>query len=115
MNPQFTEDIKKWVTIDNEIKKLNSQIKNLRINKNSLANNIFNTVSEENLQNASINISDGKLRFCNVNHTPPLSLKYVESCLQKCIESQDDVDHIINIIKESREIKQISEIKRTYN
>lgn len=115
MGEEFTNNIKSWVTLDNRIKQLNLELKTLRNNKNNLADNIFQTVSCENLQNACINISDGKLRFCNLNQTPPLSLKYVEKCLEKCIDNPEDIKHIINVIRESREIKQVKEIKRTYN
>ena len=115
MENDFTENIKKWVALDNKIKDLNFQIKELRQSKSDLAEKIFIKVEKDNLQNASINISDGKLRFTSIYQTAPLSLKTVSSTLESCLEDSEDVVNIINLIKKNRPTKLVSEIKRTYN
>ena len=99
---------KKWINLNLEIKKL-------RDHKNLLTTKIFDKVKEDNLHNACINISDGKLRFSLSNQSQALTLKYIESCLKKCIDNEEDINHIIGVIKSNREIKQFDDIKRTYN
>ena len=42
MSSEFQKNIQNWVTLDNQIKTLNQQVKELRSNRNSLTNNIFN-------------------------------------------------------------------------
>ncbi|MDA9216232.1 hypothetical protein N9O88_00215 [bacterium] len=115
MENNFTDNIKDWVSTDNKIKNLSLEIKQLRDRKNILTTDIFNKVKEDNLHNSCINISDGKLRFSLTNQSQSLTLKYIENCLKKCIDNEDDIKHIIDIIKSNREIKQIDDIKRTYN
>lgn len=111
----FQNKIKEWVSIDNKIKVINDQLKVLREERNSKTNNIINYVDTNNMGNAVINITDGKLKFTNSRQTAPLTLKHVEECLQKCISDKSQVEAVMNFIKESRPTKVVSDIKRTYS
>jgi hypothetical protein len=108
----FEENIKKWVTLDNQVKSMNEKTKQLRDEKNNLEENIMSYVETNKLSNATVNISGGKLRFVNSKQTAPLTLKYVEDCLSKCIGNQTQVTQIMKIIKDSREVKYTADIKR---
>jgi hypothetical protein len=109
------ENIKKWVSFDNQLKTLNEKTKDLREMKNNTEQQILDYVETKNMSNATVNISDGKLKFVSTKQTAPLTLKYVEDCLSKCIKNEEQVITIMNYIKESREIKYVPDIKRTYN
>ena len=109
------ENIKKWVSFDNQLKTLNEKTKELREIKNSTEQQILDYVETKKMNNATVNISDGKLKFVSTKQTAPLTLKYVEECLSNCIKNEEQVTTIMNYIKESREVKYVSDIKRTYN
>jgi hypothetical protein len=109
------ENIKKWVSIDNQIRTLTDKTKELRETKNNTEQVILEYVESKNMKNATVNISDGKLRFVSTKQTAPLTLKYVEECLAKCIKNEEQINAIMSHIKESREIKYVPDIKRTYN
>lgn len=111
----FEENIKKWVSLDNQLKNINEKVKQLRDDKNSVEEYIMNYVEAKEIKNATINISDGKLRFINTKQTPPLTLKYVEECLMKCIGNEAQVKQVMKVIKDSREFKYTSDIKRYTN
>ena len=111
----FQENIKQWVAVDNRIKTLNSEIKQLRSQKNEHAESIMHYVETNKLSNAIVNISDGKLRFTETKQKEPLTFKYIESCLSKCIEDEKDVKDIMKFIKTSRETRIVNDIKRSYN
>ena len=111
----FEENIKKWVSLDNQLKTINEKVKKLRDEKNSTEDFIMNYVEEKEIKNATINISDGKLRFATTKQTPPLTLKYIEECLMKCIGNEEHVKQVMKVIKESREVKYSSDIKRYAN
>ena len=115
MSSVFQKNIQDWVTIDNKIKTLNSQVKELRGNRNSLTNNIFTYAESNNLENAVIQISDGKLKFQNVKQTSPLTFKLVKEVLDECIKNDEHVKVIINAIKNKRESKFSYDIKRSYS
>ena|SRR6056300_1685183 len=111
----FEENIKKWVSLDNQLKTINEKVKQLRDEKNSTEEFIMNYVEEKEIKNATINISDGKLRFTTTKQTSPLTLKYVEECLMKCIGNEGQVKQVMKVIKDSREVKHSSDIKRYTN
>jgi hypothetical protein len=106
------ENIKKWVTLDNQLKINNEKTKQLRDEKNTLEKGIMTYVETNNLGNATVNISGGKLRFVTSKQTAPLTLTYIEECLSKCIGNTTQVAQIMKTIKETREVKYSTDIKR---
>lgn len=110
----FENKIKQWVSVDNQIKILNEKLKELREERTSTCSEIMKYVETENLTNATVQISDGRLRFMENKQVSPLTLRYVRECLLTCIRDSEKVDEIMRYIKESREIKITSDIKRTY-
>ena len=111
----FEENIKKWVALDNQMKLLAEQTKKLRDEKNTSEETILHYIEANNLKNATVNITNGKLRFVETKQTAPLTLKYVEECLGKCISNSAQVAKIMEVIKESREVKYTADIKRYTN
>lgn len=111
----FETNIKKWVLIDNEMQNINNKIKKLRDEKNDLEKSILNYVEENKINNSIISISDSKLRFINSKQSTPLSFKFIENCLNKCISNKDDVENVIKYIKSVRPFKYNQNIKRIYN
>ena len=79
---KFQQNIKDWVRLDGQLKDYNDQIKQIRSEKSTLQSNIYNFVQENDLESSTIKISDGKLKFTQTKQTPPLSLGFIESCLQ---------------------------------
>ena len=79
----FENNIQKWVSIDNEIKRLNEKLKGLRDEKNGLNTQIIAYVNTNNLNDSQIGISDGKLRFASTKVAQPLTFKYLEDTLSQ--------------------------------
>ena len=111
----FEQNIKQWVSIDNQMKQLTDELKHLRDQKNNLNDSIFSHVETSNLSNSSIQISDGKIKFIRTKETQQLTFKYLESCLHEIIKNEEQVNKIVEYIKNKREIKYVPEIKRLYN
>lgn len=110
----FEKNIQEWVSIDNQIKIYNEKLKELRAKRLEASDNIIEYVDTENLRNATVQISDGRLRFTETKQQTPLTLQYVRKCLSDCILVPEQVDKIMDYIKESREFKVVSNIKRSY-
>ena len=115
MSNEFTNMIKEWVTIDNELRELSLKTKSLREKKNNINNNVINYIETNNLDNAIIKISDGTLKFNYTNVSQPLTFKYINECLNDIINDKNQVEIIINYIKNKRNVKSIMDIKRNYN
>lgn len=101
------DSIKNWVVLDNQHKKLNSQIIKLRDEKNELTKNIITYYDLKNAKYPNINISDGKLNFIEQKQTNPLSLKFLEQCFEEFFKSYD-----LNSLKE--ELIEYIKSKRTH-
>ena len=84
--------------------------------------NLFNKISHLGVNKSEsttieddINISDGKLKFCETKQTAPITLGFLETCLGDIISNQNQVKQIMEYIKGKREHKVVPEIKRYYN
>ena len=115
MTDKFQKNIQDWVSIDNKIKNLQQQVKEFRDQKSELTNDIFTYTESNNLENAVIKISDGKLKFHNCKNNSPLTFKLLNQCLNDLIPDEDKVDNIISYIKSKRETKYYYDIKRSYS
>jgi hypothetical protein len=111
----FENQIQQWVQLDNQLKDLNEKAKAIREKRNTLEENITNYASSNNLSNATINISDGKLKFVNTRVPETLTFKYLEKTLGEVIKNESQVKLIMEHIKLKRNIKNVSEIKRFSN
>lgn len=109
------ENIKNWIKLDNQIKELSSQLKELRAEKDIYNKDILQHIEENNLENAVIKIGNGRLKFIESNNLQPLTYKFISECLCDYFEDEPDVVmEIIHHIKSKRNIKTTREIKR-YN
>ena len=111
----FDKQVYKWIEIDNKIKKINAELKTLREGKNDIETSIMETVNNKKLLNTSLSLPDGRLRFVETKTTNPISLTFIEKCLNELIPNKSQVQHILKYMKDKREIKTNPEIKRYYN
>ena len=111
----FEENVKQWVLIDNTIKNMQAQLKQLKDKKNLVGDAINEYIETNSLTNAQINISDGRLKYHVARSTQPLTLKYIKDCLSACIASEDKVETLMDYIRSSRETREVTELKRYYN
>jgi len=111
----FEEQIQQWVQIDNQLKSFNEKVKELRDKKNIIFQQINNNIEEKQLNNATIKITNGQLKFVKIKETQPLTFKYLETCLSEIIKNEEQVKKIVEYIKNKRQVNYITEIKRYYN
>ena len=110
--------IKKWVALDNQYKKLYSQISLLREEKNNIEESIFYHYDSKNAKYPLINISDGKLSLTQLKQYNVLSYKFLEDCFKEFFKDYENSKSIENelmeLIKSKRTFKTNNLIKRTY-
>lgn len=111
----FENKIKDWVLLDNKIHNLNEELKNLKERKDLLNNDINNYMNTNNLTNNTIKINNGYLKLTQIKNTQTLTFKYLENCLKEIIKNEEQVNTIINYIKNKREITYNTSLKRYYN
>ncbi len=113
--PTLETKIKRWVELDNKIKETSEEVRDIRTEKSVINDEIIGIVESKQLEKATVNISDGKLKFVAAKHTSPLTLTYIEKCLTELITNGKQVEQIMAYIKKNRETKTTMEIKRVYN
>lgn len=111
----FQENIKQWVLIDNETKKLREKIKILKEKQNNYNNSILNYIENNNLENATIEISDGTLKLQRSKQTSTLTYKFLEESLINYCNDENKAKEIVRFIKNKREIKYTNDLKRFYS
>jgi len=111
---ELIENIQKWTIVDAQLKKILEKSKEYREMKNTLSQTICNYLHENKLQNTKIDITNGQIKIYEKKDYSPLTFSYVEECLGKIISDKSHVEYIINYLKEHREIKTSSELRRTY-
>jgi hypothetical protein len=112
------DSIKKWVVLDNQYRKLTSQITKLRDEKNDLTKNIITYYDSKNAKYPNINISDGKLNFIEQKIANALSFKFLEQCFDEFFKTSDAdslKEELIEFIKSKRTHNVSTNIKRVYN
>jgi len=112
---EFHENIKQWVLLDNELTDMRNKSKEMRERKNNLTNSLYNYAEQNNLDTATIQISDGILKFQQIKQTSPPTFKFIEECLNDCLDNEEKVKNIIKYIKSKREEKISYVVKRSYN
>ncbi len=118
-NIDIPNSIKKWVTLDNEYKKLYSQLLILRENKHNIEETVFNHYDSQNMKYPLINISDGKLSLAQLKQYNIISFTFLEECFKEFFKDYENSDlienELIEFIKSKRTFKTNKLIKRAYN
>jgi hypothetical protein len=104
----FEQQVQQWTVIDNQLKRLNEQTKQLREKRTALSNTILKQATTP-----TVKISDGTLKFVNTRVPEPLTFKYLERALAGIIKNEQHVKQILDHVKANREITVVPEIKRS--
>lgn len=111
---QFVENIQKWVAAERQLRLVNEKTKELRDYKHQLTSDICSYISENNLTNTKIELSDGELRTFEKKDYSPLTFGYIEGCLADLIPDKSHVSYIMDHLRAKREIKTTTDLRRTY-
>ena len=112
----FEDKIRSWVKLDDELRKVQQHVRELREKRSAVAGSIHTYVNTNTqLKNASINISDGRLKIGETHSAQSLTFKFLEESLNEIIPNKDSVSQILNHVKSKRSIKTIPDIKRFYS
>ena len=111
---QFVEKVKKWVVLDSQLKLIHEKTKILREEKSQLNSEICQYLETNDMKYKKIGIHDGELKMHEKKEYSPLSFTFLEEHLGKIVNDSNQLHSILEYLKEQREVKMSSEIKRTY-
>ena len=109
--------IQRWVHLDNQLKQLNDQLRELRESRNEVETSILTHVADHNLSHATVRIKDGTLKFAfNAKQPPAITLTFLGEALAECCPPQQAAA-IMQHIRSKRDAatKLVPEIRRAYS
>lgn len=116
----FKDNIKEWISIDNNIMNIEDEIEPLKIKKNKLQkikkekeNTILEYMKTNNITNNDIVLNDGKLKYYNSKSTEPISKKLVTEKINEYFKNNKlEGDKLLDYIFNNRDKKIIPVLKR---
>jgi len=111
----FEQTLQQWLLLDNEIKNYNQKLREIRDKQKNIEEILIKHAHNKNLLYSTLKIQDDKLKFVNTKTSSPLTFKYLEKSLGEIIKNSEQVKIIVNHIKNNRESKIVTELKRFYN
>ena len=105
-------NIKQWISQDDEIKNLQKKLKECKIEKKQLTENLLEIMKNNEIE--CFDINDGKLLLHKSKTKCALNKKTLMESLEKYFERMPniDTDEVSNFILDNREIKITENIKR---
>ena len=105
------ENVKSWLTIDNEIRALQKEIKERRKMKKQLTTDLMSTMKSNDID--ALNVPDGELIYNKTKTKAPLSKKHLLSSLSQYFKGDKRmIDELSKFIMETRAEKEKESIRR---
>jgi hypothetical protein len=132
MDISYINKVKEWVKVDNQIletqesstihiealAKTKEKIEPLQEKKKEIEDDILQYVQKQKLENLTLNIGDGDIKFGKKTSSSPLSIKSIKAALEKYNEENRDaipIDKICDYIIQSSDKKTNYFIKRNFS
>ena len=98
----FIANLKKWIALNNELKRQNKIATDIRNKKNELEKILLKHVSSNGLENTQINVGEMKLVPNKTYQMPPLNEALIREVLYAILKNDSNVSAIISKINEKR-------------
>jgi len=109
-----TEKIKKYIekfmSVENEIQKLQEKMKTWKTWKQKLQEAILQYMDDSDSLTLPVSSTQQLKRIQRTEHTA-LSFHYLEECLIEILTEEEQVDYVLEYIRENREVKKVYELK----
>ena len=113
ISKELINSIKKWVALDDDIKKIRENLKVLTNDKKSIEDIILFELDK--IEEKVIEITDGKLRK-NVSKTQvPLKKEHISKTINEFTKDEQKTHEIIDYMMKSRQSVERINLKRTKN
>ena len=81
ITPDFVNDIKQWVALDDQLKQTQKLMSQIKKQKEQVGYEISGYMEQNGLQDKDINLSDGKIKYYTSKQVSGMTRKYIENCL----------------------------------
>lgn len=98
MDATYVDKVKEWVELDNKAMELKTSMNEITDKKKELEEDILDYVEQNQLENISLSLSDGKLKFPKTTIKQSLSMKYLRATFGKFIEENPSVNLDVDVL-----------------
>tara|TARA_B100001059_G_C17778699_1_gene552808 strand:- start:79 stop:426 length:348 start_codon:yes stop_codon:yes gene_type:complete len=104
--------IKEWIEIDDQLKVIQNSMKEFKLKKKTLSNNLLDIMKDNEID--CFDINSGKIVYCKTKTKAPINKKTLLETLEKYFKDRKDIDvsAVSDFVLENREIKLQENIKR---
>jgi len=104
---EFKDNVKRWLELDNQLKRLAAAAKERRNKKNEINNQILEFMSKFNIED--LNTKEGIIRYKKSYVKEPLSQKTIKTKLEELFKDQPDiVERIDKIFTDRGKVEKLS-------
>jgi len=110
MNPEEIETyMDKWIAVENQLNILQEKTKTMREWKKKLSEKITEYMQTSGFAQKSV--PNGEWKLHERTEYSALSFSYVEDCLRELIPEEDQVDFVMDYLRDHRESKNVIDVK----
>jgi ABC-type iron transport system FetAB ATPase subunit len=111
------KEINEWILVDEEIQKMNKNLKELREKRHALETCILEVIKEKITPGKSFQTTrtDGSkqiIKMIKTNTYQPLTFRFIESSLSNILQNKEQINEIIHTLREKRQVIESMELKR---
>lgn len=104
---EFKDNVKRWLELDNQLKRLAAASKERRKKKNEINNKILEFMSKFNIED--LNTKEGIIRYKKSYVKEPLSQKTIKTKLEELFKDQPDIfERIDKIFTDRGKVEKLS-------
>jgi hypothetical protein len=103
-------DIREYIDLDDEIKKINSTLKELKLEKKKMEENILQYMKKTNTD--QINLGKGKLKLVKGKSYEGLKKEYIISQLTEGKMDKSKAEDIADSLMKNRKMNEVTKIQR---
>jgi hypothetical protein len=108
---EIIESIKEWMRIDNEIRNLNKEARDRKIQQTNISKRLMMTMKDNNID--EFNVKEGKLVYSKKQIKKPITKKYLTDVLLKYYDGDaEQATELNSFIDENREATTKESIRR---
>jgi hypothetical protein len=112
VSKEFEENVIKFTQYDDLIRKRTEEIAELKKKRDPCKKYVLDYLQKIN--ETTIEINDGKLRFNKFETKQPLTQDIIKTCITKVIDNPQTAEKIMKDMDDSRPMKERIDLKRTF-
>lgn len=115
LREQFTDHVKNYVVYDSQLKKIQEKTQEIRTKREHASRQIVQFLQTTGNAHKKVSVHDSDLRIVEKKDYSPLTFSFLEENLGKIIPDANQVQQVIEFLKQQRQIKVSTIIKRNYH